>query len=819
MELENDLDFHSDVSRKRPHSNGAAGTDSILAKHIPEKFAESVDDLGMIRKIRGGVDHAESFHDTLHAVETTELFLQGGEYRQTDLPGCLLSGGHVEVLANPASDRRSIVQIRTVTGDVGNITHNDDGLVNATQRRSRRQIELKFFDSLFGSHVAIRLARRTHSRPHFSNRLRSFCTSYSSKLSMTFFQQQAAARTKTSYLLFLFSLGILGVIVSLFLAVTLIFGIKNGEGENVDFAFSPDIFALVSIGVCAVVFIGYLVTVSRLSSGGSAVALDMGGEPLRAGVQDAKSRRLLNVVEEMSIASGVPMPEVYVHWDEEGINAYAAGNSPQDAVIGVNRGTIEHLNRDELQGVIAHEYSHILNGDMNRNIRLMGYIAGLSGIYLIGRVMIEVFSRSRSSGKDGAQLKMIVMLLGLAVLLIGWIGSLFGRMIQSAVSRQREYLADASAVQFTRNPDGIGRALMKIGRVGSKMNTAKAELVGHMFFGNALGGALNLMFATHPPLEKRIDAINPRLGMEFRDGKAELLLAESIDDNPAHSSAASSFSGNSRISPSLVSNHVGTVTERHLEHAVGIRSRFPSQLQEAAHDSLGAVALLNAIVIGHNSDQQSRALQVLSQSASPEVFAETHRLVKLAARLDPHEKLPLINIAFPALRKLTLEQYLQFSENLSMLVNLDGEVDLFEYSLSRLVKHGLEPHFLPPTRNKTAPRPNPLQLAADSTLLLSALSRVGTDDPAQAEKAFSAGQHLLPVNAAKILSRQDYGIDQFDEALDRLTMAPPEFKQKLIDAAAATVAFDGNIEIGEAELLRAISACLGCPLPPFLEAA
>lgn len=628
---------------------------------------------------------------------------------------------------------------------------------------------------------------------------------------MNFFQQQAAARTKTSYLLFLFFLGVLGVIVSIFVVTALIIG-ENG--------FTPEIFALVAVAVGVVIFIGYLATVSRLRAGGSAVALDMGGERLSAGAKDLKARRLLNVVEEMSIASGVPMPEVYVHWEEESINAYAAGNSPQDAVIGVNRGTLERLNRDELQGVIAHEYSHILNGDMKRNIQLMGYISGLAGIYLVGRVLMEVVGRSRSSGKDAGQAKAIGLLFGLTLLIVGCIGSLFGRIIQSAVSRQREYLADASAVQFTRNPDGIGRALMKIGGVGSKMNTPKAELVGHMFFGNALGGMMNFMFATHPPLDRRIDAINTRLGMEFRAGKTEQLLAESIEDAPSTSAAVSGFTSGSRVNPDSVSSHVGMMTERHLQHAANIRERFPKPLHEAALDPLGAMALLNAILVGHNSDQQAKALSMLRKVAPTEVFIETCRLVDLAARLDPHEKLPLINIALPALRNLTLQRYLQFSEILSKLVHLDGKIDLFEYSLSRVVKHGLEPFFLPPTARSAAQQPSQMQLAVDCTLLLSALSRVGAENPAEAENAFAAGCHALePMRAGNMLAWDDCDLQKIDGALDRLASAPAAFKQRLIDAMAATVAFDGNLEIGEAELLRAISACLGCPLPPFLEAA
>src|SRR5262249_2273093 len=189
-------------------------------------------------------------------------------------------------------------------------------------------------------------------------------------------------------------------------------------------------------------------------------------------------RKLLNVVEEMSIASGVPMPEVYLMPDEKGINAFAAGTAPDNAVIGVTEGCVRHLKRDELQGVIGHEFSHILNGDMRLNMRLIGVVFGLLCIMLVGRVMLDAFIRGgspRSSSARNANPPPI-FLLAIGLIVIGWPGAFFGRLIQAAVSRQREFLADASAVQFTRNPLGLAGALKKIGGLayGSRLDSAHA---------------------------------------------------------------------------------------------------------------------------------------------------------------------------------------------------------------------------------------------------------------------------------------------------------------------------------------------------------
>jgi Zn-dependent protease with chaperone function len=248
---------------------------------------------------------------------------------------------------------------------------------------------------------------------------------------------------------------------------------------------------------------------SVLSSGGGAVATQLGGTLVPADVQDPLRRRLRNVVEEMAIASGVPVPEIYVLEEESGINAFAAGYTPSDAAVAVTRGTLELLDRDELQGVIAHEFSHILNGDMRLNIRLMGVLFGIMVLGLIGRLIVRggyhasIVSSRRDRGTP------VVLVIGLGLAILGGIGMFFARVIKAGVSRQREFLADASAVQFTRQSAGIANALKKIGGYseGSLIQAADPEEVSHMLFGSGL--KLSGMFATHPPLIKRIQALDP----------------------------------------------------------------------------------------------------------------------------------------------------------------------------------------------------------------------------------------------------------------------------------------------------------------------
>ncbi len=285
----------------------------------------------------------------------------------------------------------------------------------------------------------------------------------------------------------------------------------------------PEFFIVTSGSVLLVITIGSLYKMTMLSGGGESVALALGGRKVPANTRDLAERILLNVVEEMALASGTPVPPVYIMDDEEGINAFAAGTTPQNAVIGITRGAILTLKRDELQGVIAHEFSHILNGDMRLNIRLMGLLHGILVLALIGYMVLRIVGnspgrvstrRSSDDNKGAGGLILAILAAGVALLIIGYVGVFFAHLIKSAVSRQREFLADASAVQFTRNPSGIADALKKIGgwSKSSKITSPRAEESSHMFFGSAM---MLSFFATHPPLAQRIQRIDPNFKGNF----------------------------------------------------------------------------------------------------------------------------------------------------------------------------------------------------------------------------------------------------------------------------------------------------------------
>ena len=348
---------------------------------------------------------------------------------------------------------------------------------------------------------------------------------------MDFFAQQEKTRKKTKWLVIYFILAVAAMIVAIYIASLLIFsGVQlhqhrfNDEQPQFDL-WNPQIFLGVALGTIAVILIGSSYKTMALAAGGSAVSEMMGARLVSANTTDPDERKLLNVVEEMAIASGVPVPQVYVMDDENGINAFAAGHKPGDATVTVTRGCMKLLSRDELQGVIGHEFSHILNGDMRLNLRLMGTIFGILCLAIIGRILLQT---ARGGGRSRGQNPLPI--LGLALLIIGYIGVFFGRLIQAAVSRQREFLADASSVQFTRNPNGITGALKKIGGLGengSRLAHARSEELSHMFFSNGISEAFIGLLETHPPLDERIRAFDPNF-----DGKFPYVRYDGRDQPP-----------------------------------------------------------------------------------------------------------------------------------------------------------------------------------------------------------------------------------------------------------------------------------------------
>jgi Zn-dependent protease with chaperone function len=555
----------------------------------------------------------------------------------------------------------------------------------------------------------------------------------------------------------------------------------------------------------------------------------LGGQLLNPNTTDPDERKLLNVVEEMSLASGVSVPAVYVMRNEKGINAFAAGHNTGDAAIGVTHGCMKLLNRDELQGVIAHEFSHILNGDMRLNVRLIGLVFGIMCLALIGRILLHV----RSSGKQQNPLPII----GLVLILIGWVGVLFGRMIQAAVSRQREFLADAAAVQFTRNPEGLAGALKKVGGLayGSKVENAHAAEASHLFFGSALEGGLAGLFATHPPLAQRIKAIDP----SFDGGFPAVKLPEIEAGEPVvmrwqeHAAPMAGLSAlldapgtrPAQQPPRLVVIEPRDFTPRfgapqtvHLVKAGEILEQLPEALREALHDGLGASAVVYALLLAKDDGIRQKQLAVVRQRIRGGMADEVLKLAPAVAAVPVDHKLPLLELSMTGLRELSPTQYLEFRELTRALAEMDGEIDLFEFVLMKVVAHGLGPFFEPPRRRATefySIKP----LVADAAVLVSALAHLGQDDRPQAEAAFTRGMadvsRVAGVGAA-FLPLEQCGLDAVDRALARLGRAVPQIRKNVLTACALAVAADGKVRAGEAELLRAIALTLDCPLPPFV---
>ena len=519
---------------------------------------------------------------------------------------------------------------------------------------------------------------------------------------MDFFARQDQARRKTRWLVAYFALAVVLLIVSVYFISLVVFsGVQARQHHAYDEApvqfalWNPEIFLGAAVGVLAVIFLGSAYKTNELSAGGSAVATLMGGRLVNQTTNDPNERKLLNVVEEMSIAAGVPMPQVYVLNEERGINAFAAGHTTGDAAIGVTRGAIEMLSRDELQGVIGHEFSHILNGDMRLNLRLIGIIFGLLCLATIGRILL--YARSSNSREKNP-----LPILGLALIALGAIGVFFGRLIQAAVSRQREFLADASAVQFTRNPGGLSGALQKIGRYsyGSKLESNHAPDLCHMFFGNGLGVSLFGAMATHPPIPDRIRAIDPAWDGKFPPLKPEQMdtvrraaIAELEHPRPPIPQILGAILGGAAmdeatakppvIQTSSVLPNLGQPTPLHLRYAEQLRAALPENLKAAARDPLAASALVYALLLSPDEKLRGEQIAGIAGRASDSAARQTAALFPEVATVAKRSRLPLVNLALGALRNLTAEQFKRFADTLSWLSGSDGKVELFEFVLQK----------------------------------------------------------------------------------------------------------------------------------------
>lgn len=624
---------------------------------------------------------------------------------------------------------------------------------------------------------------------------------------MNFFEAQDSARKTTRRLIIVYALATALIVAGVTGVVALVL---FGSEAHAD----PAVLIMTAVASTLLIVGATLYRIIRLSSGGGSVARELGGTQVPPDVQDPLRRRLRNVVEEISIASGVPVPDIFVLEREPGINAFAAGFAPGDAAIAVTRGALEVLNRDELQGVIAHEFSHILNGDMRLSMRMMGVLFGIMVLGLIGRFIVHggyrgsIVSSRRGRGRGAGA----VLLIGVGLLVLGWIGVFFARVIKAAVSRQREYLADASAVQFTRQTDGIADALKKIAgfKAESFLQAADPEEVSHMLFSR--GSRLSSLFATHPPLIERIRALQP--GFDAEDLRVvEAGQADAPDDRPA---VAGFADGRAQFELPVVSERIGNPSAGHVYFAGNLLAALPEALYSAAHAPGRAWLLTAALFVPADETGRTRASELLQQ----QLGGQRHRLVlQYHARLveaGAEFTLPLLEIAFPALRATPVPELEFLLQLCRRLVELDDKVDLHEFCMYRILERSLGEAVAPlaPKRGQNASRD---RVRAAATQLLRFVADRGNSDPDDKQRAFDAGAAVFGdwARGAKLSPGEPMDVAALERNLDTLQRMNAAASRSMVDAIGAAVSADGKLTVREAELLRAVCASLNCPLPPL----
>jgi len=627
---------------------------------------------------------------------------------------------------------------------------------------------------------------------------------------MNFFERQDQAHRKTKLLLFYFVLAVAAIVCAVYGVVW--WGLLY-LGEEPTGWFDPEIALWTAVGVLGVVIIGSISKTVALRRGGGVVATMLGGRPVNLHTDDLAERKLINIVEEMSIASGLPVPDIYILDQERDINAFAAGHGPGDAAIGVTRGAIDQLSRDELQGVIAHEFSHLLNGDTRLNIHLMGVIFGIICIALLGRIVFEVGLRSggllgggRRSGGDSKGNPFAVMFVfligGLALLIIGYIGVFFGNLIKAAVSRQREFLADAASVQFTRNPDGICGALAKIGKGGSRIRSVRAEEASHLYFGNGVRQPFTAMLATHPPIRDRIRAVNPRFDFSS-------VRKSSPEPPPLPQDAPAPRNAKEWI------GDAGTIGPRHLYFATALLAALPESAKSSAHEPQGAAAMMYALLLSDDDETRQRQIQLLQTDETTR--SEVANWMKQRSALDGDQRISIVDLAIPALRQMSPEQYGVFRKNIHDLVEADGQITLFEYTLQKILTRHLDRFFT----NQSDPKvkfKSVVPLVKDCQILISAFAYLGHTDPAERDAAYEAGfRELLMFGKDDDHPRIDgCNLAEIDKAIDRVAEAASEVKRRVLFACSSAVMHDEEVSPHQGQLLRALADALDVPLPPFV---
>jgi len=650
---------------------------------------------------------------------------------------------------------------------------------------------------------------------------------------MNFFELQDHARRQTRLMVGLFMLAVAAIVLVLNGVGVLVWAMTEATPFLDTSTLLQQAPRQLYIGVTGVtlatIAFGTISCMIKLSGGGAAVAEMVGARMVQRDTTAPLERRLLNVVEEMAIASGITVPQVYVMEDEGGINAFAAGYSPNEAVVAVTRGTLERLNRDELQGVVGHEFSHILNGDMRLNVRLMGVIAGITIIGGLGRFLMNANSRRSSSDRDGDGK---IFLIGLALWIIGSVGVFAGRLIKASISRQREFLADASSVQFTRNPDGIAGALYKIGQHSAVIEERHAEELSHMYFGESVKSMFGLL-DTHPPIDDRIERLMgqgaqhliadrikrqppPSTGAEFASGVA---LADDMTGSGAALAGMAALSAGAwgrsagnvtlKTSSERILNSVGKPTPSHVEAARSILERIPANLRLATASAEGARAVLFALLTGDGQVRESQ-LTAMSRVHGNAIAELARQFIDPIRDLGPIARMPLIELLMPTLTGLPQSDRDASLATVGELIEADRKVTIGEFVLQTVCRRYLGHQIKgpPPVKHSGIET-----VSGEVQTVFSVLTHAGRGGMS----AFERGMQALGIPGGVLRTPGELSIAKVEAALYELKLLAPLKKPAFIKACLAIVMADEKLTVLEGELVRALCAALDSPVPPLLD--
>jgi Zn-dependent protease with chaperone function len=631
---------------------------------------------------------------------------------------------------------------------------------------------------------------------------------------MDFFDHQDQARRKTGQLVSAF---VLGVLVTVSLVNLLGFGISLLVQANTGAAIKGGPWSMLvtwlgshyawqlALGTLLIIAAGSIAAYWQLrQGGGEVVARWSGARPVDYQQNEPAVQQFINVSEEMAIAAGAPVPALFVMEHEATINAFVAGYRADEAVLVVSRGALDALSRDELQGVVGHEFSHILNGDMQLNVRLMAVLAGLIQIGQTGRWMWHSLRFGLRSSRRGRS-DLALALLGLALILVGYIGVLSARVIKAGVSRQREYLADASSVQFTRNPDGIAGALYKIREhsQGSQLLHRHAEDMSHFCFGESV--ALSAMMATHPPLDDRIRRVNPTFMARARHRSR----ASEQADTAVARTAPDAF--DQVMGVATIGALAGTARPDHLDYARQLYKNIPEQIRHSVHQSAGARAFCYSQLMLASPGHEQALLNLVKQEdvSAVEVL---RRLWPFYQKIDTQLRLPLLNMVIPVLKRLDERERLVFQDRLERLAHLDGSLALREWVLLAQVRHHLSE-----SGSSWSGHTRPFkECGHDVQVLLSALVHVNRE-PLLARATFEQTLKPFDIPDKSLLPAERAGFIEVTAALGHLGDIAHFWRRSVLQASADVIRADGAIYQEEYELLRTLADCLGCPMPPMVE--